>query len=137
MMQLKCCRNYCILISIQILLRYEVVMMTSEKTMVRDLTIDSVFRLLIIFSIPIMLANTLQIVYNIVDMAVVGNFLGTAGVSAVSAAGDMLLFFTTFSIGICSAGQVIISQLIGKMKQALSAKRLVQCFRSLYLSRLY
>lgn len=88
--------------------------MSTEKSLARDFTKDSVFRLLIIFSIPIMLANSLQIVYNIVDMAVVGNFLGTNGVSAVSAGSDMLMFFTTFSIGICSAGQVIISQFLGK-----------------------
>ena len=85
-----------------------------EKTIARDLTQGSVFRQLITFSLPIMFANVLQIVYTIVDTVVVGRFLGTVGISAVSSAGNIIMLFTNFSIGISSAGQVIISQFLGK-----------------------
>lgn len=85
-----------------------------EKTIARDLTQGSVFKQLIKFSLPIMFANILQVVYTIVDTVVVGQFLGTVGISAVSSAGIIIMLFTNFSFGIGSAGQVIISQFLGK-----------------------
>ncbi len=85
-----------------------------EKTLSRDLTQGNVFKQLILFALPIMFANVLQIVYTIVDTVVVGHFIGTAGISAVSSAGNIIMLFTNFSMGISSAGQVIISQYQGK-----------------------
>ncbi len=82
--------------------------------MSKDLTQGGVFKQLICFSIPIVLANLLQILYTIVDTVVVGQFNGTAGISAVSSAGTIIMLFTNFSMGISGAGQVIISQFIGK-----------------------
>lgn len=82
--------------------------------MARDLTQGRVLRQLMQLAVPTMLANALQIVYSMVDMIVIGRFVGSAGISAVAAASDILMFTTTFSMGICAAGQVIISQYIGK-----------------------
>lgn len=85
-----------------------------ENTIARDFTQGNVFKQLVTFSLPIMFANVLQIVYTIVDTVIVGRFLGTVGISAVSSAGNIIMLFTNFSIGISSAGQVIISQFLGK-----------------------
>ena len=86
----------------------------AEKTMARDLTQGSVLKLLVRFSAPIAAANILQIVYTLVDMLVIGKFVGTAGISAVSSAGDVMMLFTNFSMGVSSAGQIIIAQYQGK-----------------------
>ena len=86
----------------------------AEKTMARDLTQGSVLKLLVRFSAPIAAANILQIVYTLVDMLVIGRFVGTAGISAVSSAGDVMMLFTNFSMGVSSAGQIIIAQYQGK-----------------------
>ena len=88
--------------------------MTAQKTMASNLTEGNVLKQLIRFTLPIIASNLLQIVYTLVDMFVVGRFIGSAGISAVSAGGDTLALFTTFSMGLCSAGQVIISQFLGK-----------------------
>jgi len=88
--------------------------MVSKKSMVTDLTSGNVFTQLIRFAVPLLMANLLQMVYNIVDMVVVGQFVGSAGISAVANGGDIMMLFTSFSMGLCSAGQVIISQYIGK-----------------------
>ena len=45
-----------------------------EKSMSKDLTQGGVFRQLVCFSIPIVLANLMQILYTIVDTVVVGRF---------------------------------------------------------------
>ena len=54
---------------------------------VSDFTRGSVMKQLIIFSLPLFLSNLLQIVYNMVDMVIVGRSLGKVGLSAVSVGG--------------------------------------------------
>lgn len=81
--------------------------------MINDLTIGSVSRTLIAFSAPIILSNLLQTIYNMVDMVVVGQFVGSAGLSAVSIGADLLHMLTFLAMGLCNAGQVIISQFAG------------------------
>ncbi len=86
----------------------------SKKTMINDLTEGKVGKKLIKFAVPFILANLLQTFYNLADMIVVGQFCGQAGLSAVSVGGDLLNLFVFSSMGLCSAGQVIISQYVGK-----------------------
>jgi len=85
-----------------------------SKTIAKDLTQGKVLNQLLTFAFPIVLANLLQIVYTMVDTVVVGQFIGTAGISAVSAASNIIMLCTNFSMGITSAGQVIISQFLGR-----------------------
>ena len=87
--------------------------METKKQMGRDLTTGSVPRALLIFATPLFLSNLLQAVYNMVDMVVVGKYLGSAGLSAVSIGGDVLHFITFVAMGFSNAGQMIISQYTG------------------------
>jgi putative MATE family efflux protein len=87
--------------------------MNKSKTLVRDLTEGSVTRLLLVFSFPLLCSNLLQTVYNMVDMIVIGQFVGSTGLSAVSIGGDVLHGLTFLVMGFSNAGQVILSQYIG------------------------
>lgn len=87
--------------------------MSEQKRMGRDLTVGSVPKLLIAFASPLFLSNLLQAVYNMVDMIVVGKYVGSTGLSAVSIGGDILHFITFIAMGFANAGQVIISQYTG------------------------
>lgn len=84
-----------------------------NSSMVTDLTNGSVTKLLLRFAFPLFVSNALQAVYNIVDMIVVGQYIGGAGMSAVSIGGDVLHLLTFVAIGFSSAGQVLISQDVG------------------------
>ncbi len=84
-----------------------------EKSMINNLTVGSVPGQLIRFSIPFILANLLQFLYNIVDMIIVGQFLGSAGLSAVSIGAEFMHFLTFIAVGFAQAGQVMIAQSIG------------------------
>lgn len=81
--------------------------------MVTDLTNGSVTKLLLKFAFPLFVSNALQAVYNIVDMIVVGQYIGGVGMSAVSIGGDVLHLLTFVAMGFSSAGQVLISQDVG------------------------
>ena len=86
---------------------------SSNRTMVRDLTQGNVVKQLYFFAMPLFVANALQAVYNLVDMVVVGQVIGGAGMSAVSIGGDVLHLLTFLAMGFCGAGQVIIAQFVG------------------------
>ena len=84
-----------------------------EKTAIKDFTRGNVTKQLIVFSLPLFLSNLLQIVYNMVDMIVVGKVLGKAGISSVSVGGDVSMLMTFIAMGFSSAGQVIIAKYVG------------------------
>lgn len=86
---------------------------SSSPSMIRDLTRGPVAAQLLRFTLPLFLSNALQAVYNLVDMIVVGNFIGKAGLSAVSIGGDILHLLTFVAMGFSSAGQVIIARAVG------------------------
>ena len=90
--------------------------MERQETMVRDMTVGRVVPLLLRFSLPLFVSNALQAVYNVVDMVVVGNCIGKAGMSAVSIGGDLLHLLTFVAMGFCSAGQVIIARAVGEKR---------------------
>ena len=87
--------------------------MAKSTSMVTDLTGGSVAKLLLKFAFPLFVSNALQAVYNIVDMVVVGQYIGGAGMSAVSIGGDILHLLTFVAMGFSSAGQVLIAQDVG------------------------
>lgn len=87
--------------------------MSQAQTQIRDFTHGNVTRQLLVFAWPLFLSNLLQVVYNMVDMMVVGNVLGQVGTSAVSIGGEVSSLLTFVAIGFSSAGQVIIARFIG------------------------
>ena len=85
----------------------------SGQSMVRDMTTGNVGKQMLSFALPLFVSNALQAVYNLVDMIVVGQYIGGAGMSAVSIGGDLLHLITFVAMGFSSAGQVIIAQSVG------------------------
>lgn len=82
-----------------------------------DFTNGSVPKQMAKFALPLFVSNLLQAVYNMVDMIIVGQYVGKGGLSAVSVGGDVLNLLTFLAIGFSNAGQVIIAQHLGAGKQ--------------------
>ena len=82
-------------------------------TMIRDLTKGPVVSQLFRFALPLFASNALQAIYNLVDMVIVGNYIGAAGMSAVSIGGEALHLLTFVAMGFSSAGQVIVARAVG------------------------
>ena len=80
---------------------------------IQDFTKGNITKQLVRFATPLFLSSLLQVVYNMVDMIIVGHKLGEVGLSAVSVGGDITNFMTLIAMGFANAGQVIISQYIG------------------------
>lgn len=84
-----------------------------QRGIINDLTTGSVSKKMLAFALPLFLSGLLQTVYNMVDMIVVGNVVGSHGLAAVSIGGDLLNLLTFIAIGFSNAGQIIISQYVG------------------------
>ena len=91
--------------------------MTEKKELIRDLTTGSVPVTLLRFALPLFLSGFLQMVYNMVDMVVVGQFVGTEGLSAVSIGGEVLSLMTFVAMGFSNAGQIQISRYVGEKRR--------------------
>ena len=94
--------------------------MGAEKTLVNDMSQGPVLKGLIRFAIPMILANLLQAVYSMVDMIVVGQFGGPAGLSAVGIGGQLTNLFLAVGMGFSNGAQVVISQQVGMKSKKIS-----------------
>ncbi|TXJ41883.1 MATE family efflux transporter [Brachyspira pilosicoli] len=79
----------------------------------KDLTESKVSTTLITLLIPILLSNTLNVVYNIVDSIWIGNIIGPLGLSAVAVSFPITLMMGSFAFGVNMANGVIVSQYYG------------------------
>lgn len=86
---------------------------TQKDNLIYDFTTGSVSKQLIRFAAPLFFSGLLQTVYSMVDMVVVGRFVGSSGLSAVSIGGEVLTLLTFVATGLANAGQIILSQYIG------------------------
>lgn len=84
--------------------------------MITDLTQGKPLKVILNFSLPLLLSTALQQVYNIADSVIVGQFTGEAGLAAIGAAYPITLFYIAFATGAAMGCSVIISQLFGARK---------------------
>ncbi len=94
----------------------------AEKEIGSDLTKGPILRGLLIFALPIVLTNIIQQLYSLVDMVVIGQFVGSAGSTGVSAGGEIADLVMPIATAFASAGQILIAQLTGS-RMADSAKK--------------
>lgn len=78
-----------------------------------DMTKGSPVRLILTFSIPLIIGNIFQQFYNMVDSIVVGNFVGANALGAVGACGSLNWLFFSLSSGLGIGIGVIVSQFYG------------------------
>ncbi|MCF0151479.1 MAG: MATE family efflux transporter [Firmicutes bacterium] len=78
-----------------------------------DMTEGSISRHILSFSIPLLVGNLFQILYNTVDTWVVGNFASDAAFSAVGTVGPALNMMIAFAMGLGSGAGIVISQYYG------------------------
>lgn len=91
--------------------------MGTGKRLTRDFTQGNIPRQLFGFMLPFMASNAMQVLYSTIDMIVVGEYVGTAGLSAVSQSSQIMNFATMVCLGFSNGGQVLIAQALGAGKR--------------------
>ncbi len=85
--------------------------------MQRDLTRGNIVPTLLRFAVPMILGNLLQQLYLIVDMLIVGRFLGAGALAAVGAAYSLMTFLTSVQIGLCMGSGSVFSIRVGEKNE--------------------
>lgn len=88
-------------------------MVRVKKTGTKDMTIGSTSKLLLQFAFPIFLSQVFQQLYNTADAYIVGKFLGTDALAAVSSSGTLIFLLVSFFTGTSMGAGVVISKYFG------------------------
>ena len=84
-----------------------------RKSQSYSLTEGSLLPAIVRFSIPLMLSNVLQVLFNMSDIAVVGRFAGSQALGAVGSTTILVSLFTGFLIGMGSGVNVVTARYLG------------------------
>lgn len=80
---------------------------------ITDMSVGSPAKHLLKFSIPLLIGNVFQQLYNMVDSIVVGNFVGPDAIAAVGTCGSMNFFCFSLSSGLAIGIGIIVAQFFG------------------------
>lgn len=78
-----------------------------------DLCTGSLWKKIFLFSVPLMFTNILQVVFNMSDLAVVGNFVGPIALGAVGSTSILVTLFTGVLIGLAGGINAVTALFIG------------------------
>lgn len=95
-----------------------------------DMTAGNPYSLMLRFTMPIFLSQVLQYLYNTADAFIVGRYLGTNALAAVTSSGNLIFLLNSFFIGMSMGGGVIISRYFGakdKKRVSRSIHTLIAC----------
>ena len=81
--------------------------------MTKDMTTGNPVKLILLFSIPLLIGNIFQQCYNMADTIIVGRYLGVKALASVGTTSSISFLIVGFVIGLCSGFSVLISQRFG------------------------
>lgn len=84
----------------------------------RDLTQGTPMTGIILFSIPLLIGNLAQQLYNTVDAIIVGRYVGDAALGAVGLAGPIINLMIVLFMGISTGATIVVSQYFGAKDRA-------------------
>ena len=87
----------------------------------RDVTVGKPWQRILELTIPLLIGNIAQQLYNTVDTIVVGKYVGDDALSAVGAAGPVVMMIFILFIGVATGAGILVSQRFGaKDREGLS-----------------
>ena len=84
-----------------------------KNNMTNDMTKGNPTKLILLFSIPLLIGNIFQQFYSMVDTIIVGRFVGVDALAAVGATSSMVFLVNGFATGLSSGFAVLVSQRFG------------------------
>ena len=77
------------------------------------MTEGPILKKLVKFMLPLCIINVVQMLYNAIDVAILGNFAGDDAVAAVGAAGSLSYILTGLFQGLGGGVNVVVSRAVG------------------------
>lgn len=88
----------------------------------KDLTRGNPMKAILLFSLPMIAGNIFQQFYNMVDLMVVGRFVGVDALAAVGATGSATFFMFSLVAGLTSGASVVVSQYHGAKDEPMTKR---------------
>lgn len=104
-----------------------------------DLTQGTPWKQIIRFALPLLLGNLFQQLYNTVDAAVVGNYVGSQALAAVGTSGPVINLLVGLFLGMSMGAGILISQVFGarsygSLRRAINSALLLTLVMGLFVS---
>ena len=80
------------------------------KSATIPMTSGSIWKSMVLFAMPIFIGNLFQQMYNTVDSLIVGNYLGSEPLAAVSSSGSLIFMLVGFLSGVASGAGVVVAR---------------------------
>lgn len=100
----------------------------------QDMTVGKPLSNLASFSIPLLIGNFAQQMYNTVDSIVVGKYVGDNALAAVGASGPILNLLILLFVGISTGAGIMVAQYYGAKKQEELSKTIGSCMTLILVS---
>lgn len=81
--------------------------------MTKDMTTGNPVKLILAFSVPLLIGNIFQQFYNMVDAIIVGRFIGVEALASIGATGSVTFLIYGFIMGLSGGFTILISQKFG------------------------
>ncbi len=104
--------------------------MRNQKELALRMVQGSLSKEILLFSLPLMLSNLLQVLFNMADIAVVGRFSGSIALGAVGSTATAITLFTGVLIGVGGGINVLVARYCGagepeKMRRTVHSSLLI------------
>lgn len=83
-----------------------------------DMTTGSLPKKMLIYSLPLMLSNVLQVMFNLCDVAVVGKFVGPLALGAVGSTSIIVTLTTGILLGLAGGVNAVVALFVGAKNSA-------------------
>ncbi|MBO5525851.1 MAG: MATE family efflux transporter [Clostridia bacterium] len=87
--------------------------MKQNKAKTMDLTKGACLSRILLFSIPILIGNVFQQIYNLIDTSLAGKYLHESGLAAMGATNSINSLIVGFATGICAGFAIMVSRSVG------------------------
>jgi putative MATE family efflux protein len=96
-----------------------------SKERINDMTQGNPMRLIIAFAIPMLIGSIFQSLYNTVDSAVLGRFVGAQALAGIGATGSTTFLMLSLAMGVTGAVSIVMAQFFGAKNEAMVKKATV------------
>ena len=102
-----------------------------------DMTKGNPVKVIIAFTIPMLIGNVAQQLYNTADSIIVGRFVGDNALAAVGSAGPILNLMLVLFMGIATGASIMVSQYFGSRKREELSKTIGVCITLTLIASLF
>ena len=99
-----------------------------EKIKKNDMTKSNIVKSMLIYTIPLIIANVFQLLYGTIDTAIIGQFTDTLSVDSVGAATPIINIISFLMIGLCNGAAILISEFYGAKNKEKLKNEIGICF---------